>query len=194
MCDFAALSGRDADQWLCKCIRAGTPTARMAPPAGERRPRRSAGTAWNAGLWPASRGSAKPALMTLCPAGMSAAPSSDPGWRNRSPLPLPGAPFFHGRAGCAGESDHEGFSRWGREHRRSQPARAVPAPFVGVAGVPADSGCSAGEQEAQNRDLHRDQDAQSTPHQAHLALQRVHPGGEDIQLLVVVGRDLGEGV
>ena len=63
---------------------AGTPTMRMAPPGRERRPpanccenavlpdretvfrrpRRSAGTAWNAGLRPASRGSAKPAPMT----------------------------------------------------------------------------------------------------------------------------------
>ena len=38
------------------------------------RTRRSAGTAWSAGLRPASRGSAKPALMTLRPANVSGTP------------------------------------------------------------------------------------------------------------------------
>ena len=39
-----------------------------------RQPRRSAGTAWSAGLRPASRGSAKPAPMTPGPANVSPAP------------------------------------------------------------------------------------------------------------------------
>ena len=50
----------------------GTPAFRPAPrPGGPRtayrQPRRSAGTAWSAGLRPASRGSAKPELMTPRP-------------------------------------------------------------------------------------------------------------------------------
>ena len=36
---------------------------------------------------------------------------------------------------------------------------------------------SAGKQEAEDGDQDRCQDTQSTPHQAHFGLQRVHPGG-----------------
>ena len=53
-----------------------------------RQPRRSAGTAWSAGLRPASRGSAKPAPMTPRYANVSAAPSPRTGCRDRSPLLL----------------------------------------------------------------------------------------------------------
>ena len=51
------------------------------------RARKSAGTAWNANLRSASRGSAKPALMTLRSADVSVAPSHNPGWCDRSPPP-----------------------------------------------------------------------------------------------------------
>ena len=51
------------------------------------RARKSAGTAWNADLRSASRGSAKPALITLRFTDVSAPPSHNPGWSDRSPPP-----------------------------------------------------------------------------------------------------------
>ena len=63
-------------------------------------PTRQSGTpAWNAGLWPASRGSAKPAPMTLRHASVSSPPSPNPEWRNYSPPPYPDAAPFHDRRG-----------------------------------------------------------------------------------------------
>ena len=53
-----------------------------------RQPRRSAGTAWNVDLRPASRGSAKPAPMTPRHANVSAAPSPRTGCRDHSLLLL----------------------------------------------------------------------------------------------------------
>ena len=88
----------------------GPSDRRRGPPGREaayRRPGRSAGTAWNADLWPvsrwgpASRGSAKPALMTPRHTNMSAARSFNPGWRDRLPLTAPGGPLrlCHARRG-----------------------------------------------------------------------------------------------
>ena len=66
-----------------------------------RQPRRSAGTAWSAGLRPASRGSAKPAPMTPGPANVSPAPhhavgvngpTRSCGFRPHSPPPFTPAP------------------------------------------------------------------------------------------------------
>ena len=66
-----------------------------------RQPRRSAGTAWSAGLRPASRGSAKPAPMTPGPANVSPAPHHAVGvngptrsceFRPHSPPPFTPAP------------------------------------------------------------------------------------------------------
>ena len=64
-----------------------------------RQPRRSAGTAWSAGLRPASRGSAKPARMTLHHASVSVPSSPSTGCLDRCPLPLPAAAPFHARRG-----------------------------------------------------------------------------------------------
>ena len=65
-------------------------------------PTRQSGTpAWNAGLRPASRGSAKPATMTLRHANVSSPPSPNPEWRNCSPLrPTPGPRLFMTGGGC----------------------------------------------------------------------------------------------
>ena len=56
---------------------------------------RSTGTAWTAGLRPASRGSAKSASMTPRHPNVSSAPSPNPGWRDWASLPRPGAPPPH---------------------------------------------------------------------------------------------------
>ena len=61
----------------------------------------------------ASRGSAKPAPMTLRCGNVRAAPPLSHGGRDRLLLPLPGPRRFHDGRGCAGGPDREGFSRWG---------------------------------------------------------------------------------
>ena len=60
-----------------------------------RRLRKSAGTAWNAGLRPAPRGSAKPAPMTLRHANVSAAPVPAPDAAPAHRSPYPGPCLFH---------------------------------------------------------------------------------------------------
>ena len=67
----------------CQSVRAAPSPHRMPPPLPEAAP-------WSAGLRPASRGSAKPAPMTLRHAKVRAAPSP-----HRMPPPLPeAAPFW----------------------------------------------------------------------------------------------------
>ena len=88
----------------------------MGPPVWERRcshrhrraergeiahrpPNTSAGTAWNAGLRPASRGSAKPAPMARHNANLSSAPLPIPDAATAHRSPYPGPRLFHARRG-----------------------------------------------------------------------------------------------
>ena len=93
-------------------------------------PRRSAGTAWSphrenwAGLRPASRGSAKPAPMTLRHANVSAAPLPTPDDATAHRSPAQGRAIFIPGGVCRW-TDHAGFSRWGPAQRLAGP-RAVP--------------------------------------------------------------------
>ena len=73
------------------------------PPGAARRP-------GSADLRSAPRGSAKPAPMTLRSGNLNSAPSSNPGCRDRSPLPLPPAAPFHARRPVREDPDHDGFS------------------------------------------------------------------------------------
>ncbi len=80
----------------CAAGREGVlPSSAMAHVSAPTPAGRAAHRAGNAGLRPASRGSAKPARMTRRSANLSSAPSSNPGCRDRSPLPpTRGRAFF----------------------------------------------------------------------------------------------------
>ena len=94
-CENAVAPGRRQPGWcagpgtLASSPGGGVHTGtarREARETAHRGGRKGAGTAWNAGLRPASRGSAKPGPMTLRHANVSSPPSPNLEWRDCSPL------------------------------------------------------------------------------------------------------------